>query len=266
MNSSNHLVPYPEKGVEIWDRIPLGIGGQGQEVWDVRTNPHLTIVGSAGTGKTAALRTVLRHTLQYPEYWSVLGVCVGDPELAQYQRSSKSIIGVARTLEDANTTLRFVREAVEQRYAKMAQHGVERYTQLPDRPKAILLVIDGTANVTATTGERADDKLRDAMDTNIRSILRTGQSAGVHLACTFQRPDAGGVFSEAAAENSLRYVTGQLTTPASYLVFGGALPAEQSPPGRGILYGSGFKRDIQGYYTPATWFDQHNSGTTSPLR
>lgn len=269
MSTNSPLAPYPGKNVEAWDRIPLGVGGQGQEVWDVSTNPHLTIVGSAGTGKTVALRTVLAHTLQHPDHWSVLGVCVGDPELAQYRRASENIIGVARSMEDANATMRFVREAAEQRYAKMAQQGVVHYTQLSDRPKAILLMIDGTPAVTMPTDNPADGKLVEAMDANIRYFFRFGRAAGVHVACTFQRPDVGDIFTGVARENSLRYATGQLSPIASYLVFGNTDTtdttdtAERPVRGRGALASGKFKRDFQGYYTPATWFDQDNSATFS---
>lgn len=261
MNTDAHAVPYPGSGAELWDRFPLGVGGQGQEVWDVSKNPHLAIVGSAGTGKTVALRTILSHALQRPERWQILGVCVGDPSLAQYLRSGSNVIGFARTLEDANTTIRFAKEEVERRYSQMAQKEVDRYTQLPECPEAILLMIDEAPMVTMKTGDRADDKLIENINANLRFILRTGRAAGVHLALATQRPDQRGVFREVATEDNLRYITGRLSPSASLLALGSTAAAEEVPRGRGhgILYNNGFKRDIQGYFTPHTWLDQHES-------
>lgn len=259
MSTHSHLAPYPGSGTELWDRFPLGVGGQGQEVWDVNKNPHLAIVGSAGTGKTVALRTILFHALQRPERWQILGVCVGDPSLAQHRRSGSNVIGFARTLEDANTTIRFAKEEVERRYSQMAQKEVDRYTQLPECPEAILLIIDDASLVTMQTGDRADDKLIENINANLRFLLRTGRSAGVHLALAIQRPDHRGIFPEVATEDNLRYVTGHLDPVRSHVVLGSPAATEQAPLGRGILYSNGFKRDIQGYATPSTWFDQHVS-------
>lgn len=259
MNTHNHLVPYPGSGTELWDRFPLGIGGQGQEVWDVSKNPHLILCGSGSMGKTVALRTILSHALQRPERWQILGVCVGDPSLAQYRRSGSNVIGFARTLEDANTTIRFAKEEVERRYSQMAQKEVDRYTQLPECPEAILLMIDDAPMVTIKTGDRADDKLIENINANLRFILRTGRAAGVHLAVAVKLPTPEGIFAEMATENNLQYVVGRLRPPSSHIVFGSAAADEEVPRGRGILYNNGFKRDIQGYFTPHTWLDQHES-------
>lgn len=263
MTTHSHFVPYPGSGAELWDRVPLGVGGQGQEVWDMMVNPHLAIVGYAGTGKTVALRTILFHILQRPDRWRLLGVCVGDPSLAQHRMSGKNIIGMSRTLKDANTAIRFAKDEIERRYSQMSQERVVRYTQLPDCPEAILLMIDDANMVTMPTGYRSEDKLIEEINANLRVILRTGKAAGVHLAFSFQRPDTNGIFQAAAEGENLRYVTGSLDAIASLIALDSPAATERMPLGRGILYSDGFKRDIQGYDTPTTWFDQHISGNAA---
>lgn len=255
-----------------WDKIPLGVGTNGEVVWDVSVAPHALVTGSTGAGKSVLQRNLIFHCIQHPDKWRFLGIDVKMVELTPYLKYEPVVMGVATNVEDGVEIIRYANEEMQNRYKMMTEKGVNNFRNLSDPPHALMVMIDESYAFLAVTGNKTDDgKAKDALkgeaSAAIGDIARLGRAAGVHLVMATQRPDATVIYGELKQNLSARIAAGRADTIASQMTLDND-QATRLPPikGRGYFQQHGAGEQFQGYFAEQDWIDEwleaKENGTT----
>lgn len=152
--------------------------------------------GSAFVTHNSVLqRSIVFACILRPESWAFVGVDLKKVELTPYVIYKNVVMGVATTLENALEVLRFAQQTMMKRYEMMTVLGVKNFLDLPEKGRALMVMVDEYGEAASPTGTKTDEgKADDAMKGEIQmlvgSIARLGRAAGVHLAVATQRPDA----------------------------------------------------------------------------
>lgn len=257
------LAPYPGSDHSTWDKIPMGIGIDGEEVWDVASAPHILVCGSTGGGKSVIQRTIIFHCIQHSDRWRFLGIDLKRVELPRYKKYSDVVLGVASTDEDAVEVMRFGSDEMMRRYELMENTGADHFMKLEDPPFALMIMVDEAYMAMATTGVKSEEgKLKDELHGEITSLIgdiaRLGRAAGVHLVVATQRPDAKVIYGEIKENLAARYAAGRLKSIASNMVLDSdaatRIPGDVK--GRAIMSVHGNDRMLQGYFASDEWIDE----------
>lgn len=152
------------------------------------------------TGNVVSHNSVLQRSIIFscvlrPESWYFIGVDLKRVELTPYIVYKNVVLGVAQTLEHALEVLRFAQQTMMSRYEMMTQLGIKNFLDLPEKGRALMVMIDEFGEAASPTGSKTEEgKEADAMKGEIQmlvgSIARLGRAAGVHLIIATQRPDA----------------------------------------------------------------------------
>ena len=244
-----------------WDEIPLGIGTNGEVVWEISKAPHALVTGSTGAGKSVLQRNLIFHCIQHPDKWRFLGIDVKMVELTPYLKYEPVVMGVATNVEDGVEIIRYANEEMQNRYKMMTEKGVNNFRDLADPPHALMVMIDESYAFLAVTGNKTDDgKAKDALkgeaSAAIGDIARLGRAAGVHLVMATQRPDATVIYGELKQNLSARIAAGRADTIASQMTLDND-QATRLPPtkGRGYFQQHGAGEQFQGYFAEQSWID-----------
>jgi hypothetical protein len=244
-----------------WDEIPLGIGTNGEVVWEISKAPHALVTGSTGAGKSVLQRNLIFHCIQHPDKWRFLGIDVKMVELTPYLKYEPVVMGVATNVEDGVEIIRYANEEMQNRYKMMTEKGVNNFRDLSDPPHALMVMIDESYAFLAVTGNKTDDgKAKDALkgeaSAAIGDIARLGRAAGVHLVMATQRPDATVIYGELKQNLSARIAAGRADTIASQMTLDND-QATRLPPtkGRGYFQQHGAGEQFQGYFAEQSWID-----------
>lgn len=157
------------KGFEI------AIGEQmsgGTRYFDIRTAPHMLIAGSAGSGKSVFLHSIIKQLLDIPN----VHLHLFDPkqvELFQYEEFVEeykhSPAGISAGLESLVAEM-------EKRYSKMKSLRIKNISETKEFPYKFVII-----------DEYADLKMRSEIDNNIKLLAQKGRAAGIHLIVATQR-------------------------------------------------------------------------------
>lgn len=244
-----------------WDEIPLGIGTNGEVVWEISKAPHALVTGSTGAGKSVLQRNLIFHCIQHPDKWRFLGIDVKMVELTPYRKYEPVVMGVAVDVEEGVEIIRYANEEMQNRYKMMTEKGVNNFRDLADPPHALMIMIDESYAFLATTGNKTDEgKAKDALkgeaSAAIGDIARLGRAAGVHLVMATQRPDATVIYGELKQNLSARIAAGRADTIASQMTLDND-QATRLPPikGRGYFQQHGAGEQFQGYFAEQSWID-----------
>lgn len=220
------------------------------------------------THNSVLQRNFVFQCIMRPNHWRFLGVDLKKVELSVYRPYAPVVLGIATTLEDALTVLRFAQQTMMQRYAEMEKHGVNDFMDLPseegDGPRQRLMVmVDEAAELLSPTGAKtdegkADDQLKGEALVIIGSIARLGRASGVHLVLAMQRPDAKIISGEIRSNFMCRIAAGTLTSAASVMTLesGAGTTIRPDIKGRGMMYLNGKLYDFQGFFAAPDFIDK----------
>lgn len=245
-----------------WNEIPLGLGAAGEIVWDVTKEPHALVCGKTGGGKSVAQRNIIFHTIQHNDKWCFLGVDPKRVELKPYKKYTNTVLGIATTLEDEVEVIRYAKEEMMRRFQAMEDLGVNHFKDLPNPPRAIMLMVDEAYQLMAPEGIKTDegkenDNLHGEASMLIGEIARLGRAAGVHLTLAMQRPDAIVLKGELKNNLDVRVAAGRLDSTPSAMVLdsGAATRVPGDIKGRGVVRIGGDVEQYQGYFAEQNWID-----------
>lgn len=100
-------------------------------------------------------RNIIFGCILRPESWAFLGVDLKKVELSSYRAYSNVVLGIATTIEDALTVLRFAQQTMMKRYAEMETLGVNNFLDLPEKGKALLVMVDEAGELLSPSGVKA---------------------------------------------------------------------------------------------------------------
>lgn len=256
------MAMYPGSSNGSWDEIPLGIGTNGEVVWEVSKNPHALVTGTTGAGKSVLQRNLIFHCIQHSDRWRFLGIDVKMVELTPFLKYEPTVMGVATNVEDGVELVRYANEEMQNRYKIMTEQGVNHFLKLKQPPHALMVMIDESYAFLAVTGNKTDegkarDQLKGEASAAIGDIARLGRAAGVHLVMATQRPDATVIYGELKQNLSARIAAGRADTIASQMTLDNdnatRLPGIK---GRGYFQKDGQGEQFQGYFAEASWIDE----------
>lgn len=101
-------------------------------------------------------RSIILGTILRPESWRFIGIDLKKVELSGFRAYSNVVLGIATTLEDALTCLRFAQQTMMKRYAEMETLvGVNNFLDLPEKSQALMVMIDEAGELLSPTGVKA---------------------------------------------------------------------------------------------------------------
>ncbi|MEK5415087.1 FtsK/SpoIIIE domain-containing protein [Paenibacillus sp. FSL L8-0708] len=160
-------------------RLPVYVGKdrQGDVVYDMVEHPHLLVAGETGSGKSAALRSILTTLIRNVDNL--------DLYCADLKRSEFHLFkGVARTVvyetHEVLALVTMLRLEMRRRGDILEAAGVAHVDDLKESLNYIILAIDEVALL---------KKEKDIMQ-GIEEISTIGRALGVYLVLSMQRPDA----------------------------------------------------------------------------
>lgn len=104
---------------------------------------------------SVAQRNIVFSCILRPEHWRFLGIDLKRVELSSYRSYSNVVLGIATTLEDAVTVLRFGQTTMMKRYTEMETLGVNNFLDLPNRGQALMIMIDEAGELLGSSGVKA---------------------------------------------------------------------------------------------------------------
>lgn len=209
-------------------------------------------------------RSIILGTILRPDSWRFLGIDLKKVELSGFRAYSNVVLGIATTLEDALTVLRFAQQTMMKRYAELEQLGLNNFLDLPEKGQALMVMVDEAGELLGASGVKteegkADDEMKGEAQMIIGSIARLGRAAGVHLVIATQRPDATLLPGETKANLGVRINCGRTDPNASSMILGtgDGVRVKANPRGRLYLriYGAGDHG--QGFFAKPEWIDEY---------
>lgn len=76
-------------------------------------------------------------------------------ELSGWRAYSNVVLGIATTLEDALTVLRFAQTTMMKRYAELEQLGLNNFLDLPEKGQALMVMVDEAGELLGASGVKA---------------------------------------------------------------------------------------------------------------
>lgn len=236
---------------------------------EVSSNNRLFTSGTEGnemiSHNSVVQRNIIFGAIMRPDRWRFLGIDLKRVELSAFRAYSNVVLGIATTLEDALTVLRFAQQTMMKRYTEMEELGINNFLDLPEAGQALMVMVDEMGELLSDSGKAVTDEqkeealLRGEASAIIGSIARLGRAAGVHLVDATQRPDASIIAGETKANHPVRINCGRTNPTASSMILDNGEGARVKPKPRGRLYlqvhGQG--NHGQGFFAPQDWIDEY---------
>src|SRR5699024_11795872 len=227
--------------------VPFGINALGEQmVFDLEENPHLLILGSSGSGKSAAISTQLHGLIRDGCDVVIIDPTKGGQDFAF--ATDWAIAPFAGDVYQAASTLKALYGELERRKALLGQHGAVKIGKLDEqvRPPRIVGVIDestsliGTSSVPPKSEDPAADhaRLEVEAENNARAIVgsmvgelaREARFVGIHLILGTQKLTAKSLDSMPGASdlkvNLARMGLGDMTQGDKMRAFRNPLEAD----------------------------------------
>jgi S-DNA-T family DNA segregation ATPase FtsK/SpoIIIE len=186
-------------------KLALGLGKDvtgGFVVQDLATMPHLLIAGSTGSGKSVAINSMLISILckSLPDEVKLILVDPKRLELGLYRDIPHLLTPVVDEPQKASNALKNMTREMENRYKKLAQHGVRNIDQYN---KFVREMTSPALDADEENGDHTPlpyvviviDELADLMmvaakdvEESITRLAQMARAVGIHLILATQRP------------------------------------------------------------------------------
>ncbi len=256
------MANYPGSAHSPWNEFPLGLGRDGEVVWNVKDDPHMLIAGPTGSGKSVAQRNVIVHCVQHSDMWEFIGIDVKRVELSPYE-GYPGVKGIALDKEEGVEALKMVSSIMDKRYEQLMAAGLNSFTSLPVVPKAIMIMVDEAFEfMSPAAGKTEEAKQETALAEEatflVGRIARLGRAAGIHMVIAMQRPDAKVLFGEIKNNFTARYAAGPMKATPSTMLMDSTIATAIQPgiKGRAVVSFNGGSYHLQTYYTSENWIDE----------
>lgn len=100
-------------------------------------------------------RNIIVSCIMRPRDWAFIGVDLKRVELSAYRKYSNVVLGIATTLEDALQALRFAQMTMMKRYTEMEQLGYNNFLDLPQKGRALMVMVDECGELLSPSGVKA---------------------------------------------------------------------------------------------------------------
>lgn len=128
----------------------------------IEVNSPDRLFASGGTDGNAILshnsvaqRNIVFGCIMRPDSWRFLGIDLKRVELSVYRSYSNVVLGIATTLEDAITVLRFAQQTMMKRYTELEQLGLNNFLDLPNKGQALMVMVDEAGELLGASGVKA---------------------------------------------------------------------------------------------------------------
>lgn len=262
------FAPYPGSSKGEWNKIPLGLGTEGEVYWDVSKAPMALVTGTTGGGKSTIQRNIIFHCIQHSDRWRFLGIDVKKVELSQYVEYDPVVMGIGTSVADGLEIIRYANEEMMNRYEQMKENKVNHFSNLAEVPYALMVMVDETYMFLAQSPAKSNEEVKEENEMKgeasklIGDIARLGRAAGVHLVLATQRPDATVIYGELKQNLALRVAAGRADTIASQMTLDNdnATRLPGNIKGRGYMQVFGEGEQFQGYFAEEDWIDKFIAG------
>ncbi len=102
-----------------------------------------------------AQRNIVFGCILRPESWRFLGIDLKRVELSVYRSYSNVVLGIATTLEDALTVLRFAQQTMMKRYTELETLGLNNFLDLPNKGQALMVMVDEAGELLGSSGVKS---------------------------------------------------------------------------------------------------------------
>lgn len=142
IKSARRIAPEPARCIEVDapDRLFAAGGATGQSVL---------------SHNSVAQRNIVFGCILRPESWRFLGIDLKRVELSVYRAYSNVVLGIATTLEDALTVLRFAQQTMMKRYGELETLGLNNFLDLPNKGQALMVMVDEAGELLGSSGVKA---------------------------------------------------------------------------------------------------------------
>lgn len=107
------------------------------------------------THNSVIQRNIIFSCIMRPESWRFLGIDLKKVELSSFRAYSNVVLGIATTVEDGLTVLRFAQQTMMKRYAEMESLGVNNFLDLPEKGQALMVMVDEAGELLSPSGVKA---------------------------------------------------------------------------------------------------------------
>ncbi len=152
---------------------------------DLRSNPHLLIAGSTGSGKTICINSLVL-SLMYQNSPQDLKFIMVDPkrvELPVYNKTPYLAVPVITNVKQTIIALRWAIGEMERRFEKLSEVGsrdILSYRKKGYEMPSLVIVIDELADLMAAAGSE--------MEALIVRLAQMSRAVGIYLILATQRP------------------------------------------------------------------------------
>lgn len=139
--------------------------------------------GSTGTDlvshNSVVQRNIILGTIMRPDKWRFLGIDLKKVELSGFRAYSNVVLGIATTLEDALTVLRFAQETMMKRYEEFEQLGVNNFLDMPNPGQALMVMVDEAGELLSESGVKALSEFTIIPTPNGKVLLKDLQEGDI---------------------------------------------------------------------------------------
>jgi len=104
---------------------------------------------------SVAQRNIVFGCILRPDSWRFLGIDLKRVELSVYRSYSNVVLGIATTLEDALTVLRFAQQTMMKRYTELETLGLNNFLDLPNKGQALMVMVDEAGELLGSSGVKS---------------------------------------------------------------------------------------------------------------
>lgn len=185
-SSAIQMFDYNAEEIENYVRehkikLPVYVGKdrRGLVVYDMVEHPHLLVAGETGSGKSAALRSILTTMIRNTDK---LDLYCADLKQAEFHLFKGIAQAVVYETHDVFALVTMIRVESKRRGSLLEKAGVAHIDDLKEeeRPNYIVLAVDEVALL------KKEKKIMDG----IEELSSIGRALGIFILLSMQRPDA----------------------------------------------------------------------------
>lgn len=181
-----------------------------------RTDPHLLVAGTTGSGKTSFVHSVISQLISMKEPIGIIPIDFKGTDLSMYTPFLPKGFGTIQDINEALAAITLLVEVMNDRYK---QFGADadiysyNYTNPTTKLQHLFLVIDEFADMMLTS-----KVFSEQINTLLVRLAQKGRSAGIHLIIATQRPTVDVLSGSIKANITGRVALGAATALESRII------------------------------------------------